>query len=240
MKTAHNIFCCVVLCLLALFIFPITTKADSTYETIQIEIPIDCREVDFSDNHIYRITIEAVTERAPLPNESTISICENEEGFFILNLNEPGTYIYRMYEPKGTEEYIEYCSHIYEATVFVEANENDELFSALSVTIDGNDTKTDELHFQDYVLSGGERKTLPSTTATTSLSTSETTTTSTTFTTAVTTSEITTSSTKSNPIVEFVDGVMTGDNMPIRLLVIIIAAATVLMISAMIFKKKED
>ena len=231
MSTIRRSFCCLAVCLLSFFVFPCCTAFAGFYEKEHLEIPVMCLDVEDIDDHIYNVTITTEDPLAPLPQSDTIQVNENGMGQFEIDIDEPGTFVYNIFETKGDEDDIEYEETVYTITVYVETNENDELLYSVSASVNGREVKSEEIQFQDKVMDGSDRK-KPRTTSTTSEAVTTTTTA------AVTTTEAT-STTKANPVVSFVGDVLTGDSFPAKLLCVIIIAALIVMVGAFALRKKN-
>lgn len=241
MSKARRAVCCLVVCLLSALFYPFCAISSKAYEKERIEIPVICLDVEELDEHIYDISIETEDPFAPVPLSDTLSISKNGTGYFEIEIDEPGTFVYNVYEHKGDEPDIEYEERAYTITLYVETNENDELLCAVSATINGTDVKSDEISFQDAVMEGSERK-KPRTTETTELTTTSssalttTTATATTTTTAVTTI-VTTK--KTNTIIENFEEILTGDSFPAKALCFVIIAALLAMAGTLVMKRKN-
>jgi len=242
MSKARRCFCCLAVCLLSLLFCPFCGLSAEAYEKERVEIPVICLDVEELDEHIYNISIETEDPFAPVPLSDTLSISKNGTGYFEIEIDEPGTFVYNVYEQKGDEPDIEYEERAYTITLYVETNENDELLCAVSATINGTDVKSDEISFQDAVMEGSERK-KPRTTETTELTTTSSSALTTTSATATTTATAVTTivtTKKTNTIIENFEEILTGDSFPAKALCCIIAAALLVMVGTLVLKKKKD
>lgn len=249
MSTIRRCFCCLAVCLLSFFVFPCCTAFAVTYEKEHLEIPVMCLDVEDIEDHVYIVKITTEDTLAPLPQTDTLYINQNGRGQFEIDIDQPGTFVYNIFETEGDEDDIEYEQTVYTVTVYVETNANDELLYSVSAAVNGMTVKSEEIQFQDKLMDNSERK-KPSTTTTTAPETTTTaaettnTTATTTTTTAVTTAASVTatetaSTTKANSIVSFVDDVLTGDSFPAKLLCIIIIAALIIMVGAFVLRKNN-
>lgn len=147
-KMLINAMLCIAL-LLAAFSAPVVTDA---YQTVQARIPINCLKVRGEGTHVYKIRIETDNNYAPVPASDLIEISEEGEGYFEIEITEPGTFRYRIFEEKGEDPDIEYDSNIYILTVFVENSGDDELIYSVSAAIDGKAGKTERIQFHNGVM----------------------------------------------------------------------------------------
>ena len=240
MSKACRCFCCLAVCLLSLLFCPFCGLSAEAYEKERVDIPVMCLDVEDLDEHIYNIVIDTEDPFAPVPLSDTLSINENGRGFFEIDIDEPGTFVYTVYEQKGDELDIDYEERVYTITLYVETNENDELLYAVSAAVDGVNVKSEEISFQDKVMEGSNRK-KPRTTETTTITTGVSSTGATTVTTLTTAdSETAVTTKKANTIVEHFEEIMTGDSFPAKALCCIIAAALLVMVGTLVLKKKKD
>lgn len=245
MVTAHRCFCCLAVCLLSLFVIPFCAVTARAYEKEHLEIPVMCLDVEDLDDHIYSIRITTEDPLAPVPLTDTLMINENGVGHFEIDIDEPGTFVYNVFEPQGDEDDIEYEQTVYTVTVYVETNENDELLYSMSSAVNGRNVKSEEIQFQDRLMDGSNRKkphtttlseTVTTTAPDTSASVSETTTATTVTTAAASTTAPTT---KADGIISYVGQVLTGDRFPAKTLCIVIAASLTVMVGAFALRKKN-
>ena len=239
MKTIQGFICLVIVCLLSFFALPLDSASASKYVTIEAEIPVSCLEIPDDDTHMYQIIIESENDISPEPRSNILEITENGTGKFEIDIDEPGTFIYIIYENPGNELNIQYDTNIYRVTVFVETDTDDTLNYAISAVIIGNDYKPDSITFQNSANYVTEPNTTTATTfLVTTLTEASTTVTSTVSTTAVTTTASATT-TKSNRIIEIVTTVMTGDTMPLKTIRFVIISALFIALLSLIFKKRS-
>ena len=226
-----------VICLITFLLFSPATMNAGAYVTVGAEIPVSCLEVADRSDHTYEIRIESENDDSPAPNSDTLSISENGLGYFEINITEPGTYRYRIYETAGNDPDIEYDSNIYSVVVFVENSNDDELIYTVTANAVGSDSKTKGIEFKNIVLSGSESVTTSTTTATTSSGTATSSAVSnTTTTTAVTTTKTSTDST----ITTIIENVLTGDTFPAHALRIGLLASVLTAIAAFLFKHRQS
>lgn len=243
MSKTRRYFCCLAVCLLSLFFVPLCALSAEAYEKVHLVIPVICLDVEDLDDHIYRIKITTDDPFAPAPLSDTLDIAQNGTGQFEIDIDEPGTFVYEIFEHEGDEPDIDYEPTVYTITVYVELGEDDELLYAMAAAVDGRDVKSEEIQFQDKLMEGSDRK-KPRTTETTTVTTASTTPTATTDTTTATTTTAATTTaaattTKANPIVSFVGDVLTGDSFPAKTLCVVILAALTAMVGALLLKKKS-
>ena len=245
MSTIRRCFCCLAVCLLSFFVFPCCTAFAGTYEKEHLEIPVMCLDVEDLEDHIYRVTITTEDPLAPLPQTDTLQINQNGRGQFEIDIDQPGTFVYNVFETEGDEDDIEYEQTVYTVTVYVETNANDELLYSVTAAVNGMPVKSEEIQFQDKLMDNSERKkprttetTAPETTTAAAAKTTSTATAAAT-TTASDAATVTASTTKANSVVSFVGDVLTGDSCPARLLCIVIAAALIIMVGAFALRKKN-
>ncbi|MBQ8133773.1 MAG: hypothetical protein IJ192_05155 [Clostridia bacterium] len=197
----------------------------SAYTAINVEIPVTCLEISDDYSYIYEIRIETENENAPAPNFDILEIKENGMGTFEINITEPGTFNYKIYENTGSVPNIRYDSNVYIVTVFVENDANGELTYSVTARINGNDNKIDGIKFENAIL---EESSTVLESSSTDLEESSTVTS--------TDSETTTSNNK-NSITKFI---LTGDSTPARVTGLTILSVVMIAISVFLFKRKES
>ncbi|MDO4864801.1 MAG: hypothetical protein Q4A05_11595 [Ruminococcus sp.] len=238
MSKTRRFCCCLAVCLLSLFFVPLCALSAEAYERVHLVIPVICLDVEDLDDHIYRIKITTDDPFAPAPLSDTLDIAQNGTGQFEIDIDEPGTFVYEVFAPKGDEPDIDYEPTVYTITVYVELGEDDELLYAMAAAVDGRDVKSEEIQFQGKLMDGSDRK-KPRTTETATVTTISAVSTTTTMTTTAAATTAATTTTKANPIVSFVGDVLTGDSFPAKALCVVILAALAAMVGALLLKKKS-
>ena len=244
MKIAQRVSSAIAVCLLSIILFFVGSFKAFAYTTIGAEIPVNCLGVSDDNTHIYTIKIESENDNSPAPNSDTLEISENGTGRFEINISEPGTYNYKIYEIAGDNTNIEYDSNIYHVTLFVENSTEDELIYTVIATIVGKDGKPEKIDFEDAVLSDNDSQTtttIITTTVPDTTTVTETTADSTPQTTAVTTTVTTTSiSDTDNPFTGFIDSVLTGDSFPVHAVRMVMLSSIMIAISTFLFKRDNN
>ena len=142
-------------CLLSLLYALSGGTGASAYDTVKAVIPVNCQDVSAADSHVYEICIESENNLAPVPVSDTLKIEENGTGYFELNITEPGTFVYQIYEVAGSDSNVRYDSMIYEVTLFVENTTDDALAYAIYAKEAGKDSKAEKLQFHNVLTSEG-------------------------------------------------------------------------------------
>ena len=195
----------------------------SAYETVNAGIPVFCHELTAGEQHSYDIIIEPADASLPMPESSIITVDSGENAVFSIDISEPGTYDYRVYERPGTDERVEYDDTVYLVSIFAENDNSGGLRTAVSAKDEKTRLKVRDIEFID---SAGEQTTTASTTAQTSTQTAG----------ASTTQPVTTT-TRKTTIIETITDIMTGDTMPVGLLCCVMAFAAFIAASA---RRKKD
>lgn len=252
MRKIRSLICLMAVCLLSCFVFPFMGIRALAYVTLEAEIPVTCLEIPDGMTHTYTIIIESENEISPVPKSDTLAITENGTGKFEIDIDEPGTFVYKVYEKEGNEPDIKYDQNIYSVTVFVEDVSENTLKYAVVAKIEGKDGKPDSIEFKNAV----EAETVIVTTMTTDFVPTETTVTATTTdsssdtstddskstTTVTTTSDVTTSKTDhtDKPITGFIDSVLTGDSFPAHAIRMTMLSSILIAISTFLFKRDNN
>lgn len=195
----------------------------SAYETVNAGIPVFCHELTAGEQHSYDIIIEPADASLPMPESSIITVDSGENALFSIDISEPGTYDYRVYERPGTDERVEYDDTVYLVSIFAENDDSGGLRTAVSAKDEKTGLKVRDIEFID---SAEEQTTTASTTAQTSTQTAG----------ASTTQPVTTT-TRKTTIIETITDIMTGDTMPVGLLCCVMAFAAFIAASA---RRKKD
>lgn len=119
--------CFNILCILSFYFFSFLDIKVVAYETIEAIIPVSCLEILDGETHIYEIVIETENDISPQPKSNTLTIMDNGTGEFTIEITEPGTYVYKIYEKSGVNTNIIYDDTVYYVTVFVTNTEEDNL-----------------------------------------------------------------------------------------------------------------
>ena len=103
------------LCAVLLFIvFPVA--AEFMYTPLKVEIPVSLERAGIANEKDYEIVIEPDTKGSPMPDQDSITFLSGTRTFSI-EVNEPGTYEYRIYERAGSNNKIIYDSTLYTVTL---------------------------------------------------------------------------------------------------------------------------
>lgn len=148
-KLSHA--CLNILCILFFCFFSFIGIKIEAYSTIEAIIPVSCLDILDSDQHIYQIAIESEDDTAPQPKSNILTVTDDGMGEFIIEITEPGTYLYKIYEKLGTDEDITYDNTIYDVTLFVINDNKNGLIYSVSVNISGNSSKSDRVFFKDII-----------------------------------------------------------------------------------------
>ncbi len=123
--------------------------AESNYLPIDAVIEFVCLEAQNAKDTTYNICIKTDEANAPLPKDDKVLINSSGQGKFQIELNEPGTYVYTVYQEKGSDQDIQYDDTMYDIYVYVTNNENDQLVYTVSVTYADTDQKPVSVDFKN-------------------------------------------------------------------------------------------
>ena len=126
------------------FIFSLGVTKVRAYVTIGAEIPVNCKKITDNNTHVYKIGIKAENNDSPAPNSDLLEVSENGMGRFEININEPGTFRYRIFEIPGSDPEFVYDNNIYDVVVYVENAADDGLTYSVVAHSSGRDTKPAE------------------------------------------------------------------------------------------------
>lgn len=132
----------------ALFvIFPVCVEASTSYTPVSAQIPFQCRKPDIDREMPYTIILDTVSTNAPQPKASKLSLIGGQNGNFEINVTEPGTYIYRIAQKKGSVEKAVYDEKEYDVYLYVTNDDSKELAYTLSVVERNTANKPDDIVF---------------------------------------------------------------------------------------------
>ena len=210
------------ICLLSLFVLLSAAQNVSAYEALRVAVPVNCLSVYGNGTHTYELKIE--TESSPEPVVDTLTVTEDSTGAFEIDLTEPGTYHYSVYEAAGGDTAVKYDSTRYDIVIFAEDSGSGGLRSSMTACISGSDSKAESISFRDTVLSGTVTTAPPVTTAV--------------RTTAAVT--VTAAASAKEHKTDIIDSILTGDSFPahaIRLAMLISAMAAIF---TFLFRHKQS
>ncbi|MCR5103786.1 MAG: hypothetical protein K6B68_04955 [Eubacterium sp.] len=129
--------------------------AQSEYTPIDAIIPFTCTKIEGRDNtsgsSTYKIKIKADNTDIPSPDRDEVIVDESGKGQFKIRINEPGTYVYRVFQEPGEDDKVKYDTTKYDIYVFVTTGKDGSLLYSVSVNIADTDKKPDKLEFKNVV-----------------------------------------------------------------------------------------
>ena len=239
MRKIRSFICLMAVCLLSCFVFPFMGIRALAYVTLEAEIPVTCLEIPDGMTHTYTIIIESENEISPVPKSDTLEITENGTGKFEIDIDEPGTFVYKVYEKEGNEPDIKYDKNVYSVTVFVEDVSDSTLKYAVVAKSEGKDEKPDKIEFENDYLGTFDSDTTSESTDTTS-STTDSSSRTTETTTSKTDDTSSTNDNNGNPFTGFIDDVLTGSSVPARAVRATMFFSILIAISTFLFKRDNN
>ena len=141
-----------------------TAHAELVYEPVDAVIPFECVNAKGIENATFNIQLKAEDTGAPVPKDTLITLNKAGQGEFRITIEEPGTYVYRVYQEKGSDSGVKYDDTQYDVHVCVMNGEDDKLIYTVSVNYADTDVKPTKLGFENTVASASRT---PSTEGTT-------------------------------------------------------------------------
>ncbi len=141
MKILFSAFCTLFLLL------SFSVSAKEVYTPIQAQIPVYCEEISGEETATYTIKMENPDSRAPKPDKDSITVKGAQTAFFVLNVTEPGTFVYKVYQGKGSDKNIQYDEKVYDVYLCVLNDDNNNLIYTISVTLSGTSEKPEKIEF---------------------------------------------------------------------------------------------
>ena len=103
---------------LLFFVFPV--RAGFTNTPVTAYIPVVCEKVkNVSGDSKYEVVIEKMSDDAPMPAKDVYTVSGSGKLNIEIEMDEPGTYQYKIYERKGKNKKITYDDTVYTVTLFV-------------------------------------------------------------------------------------------------------------------------
>ena len=108
-----------------------------------------CVKMPEWEDYTYQVVIEPQNDTSPMPKATLLEILNHHTDAFEIEISEPGTFSYQIYEKTGDYLDVQYDSRIYHITVFVTQDDNDHLQYSVTVSETETDSKADSVQFQD-------------------------------------------------------------------------------------------
>ena len=165
----HEIFARITALMLAVsavllfFVFPVRAEFKNT--PIMAYIPVVCEKVkNATGDNKYEVVIEKMDGGAPMPESDVMIISGSGQRNIEIEVNEPGTYQYKVYERAGKNKKIVYDNTEYTVTLFV-TQDDDGILDCQVILSKGGLVKPTEIKFankaskkSDSVIATGESR----------------------------------------------------------------------------------
>ena len=135
-----------------------TAKAEGVYTPVNAVIHFTCLKPRDLKDTTYSICIKTENSAAPLPQKDTVLINKSGEGSFKIEITEPGTFVYRVYQEKGNDKDVKYDDTQYDIYVYVTSDEKDRLSYMVSVNYADTDVKPISVSFENESANGSPNK----------------------------------------------------------------------------------
>lgn len=139
-----------ILCVLLLFSFSTGVFAGGYYKPVEAVIEVFC--ISISEAGFNEIVIEAEDDFAPMPEQNKIAVENGGTGEFRIEISEPGTYKYVVYELDSHGEKITDEDNIYYVSLFVLQSDEGELDCTVTAETSDETEKPEILQF--YYIEG--------------------------------------------------------------------------------------
>lgn len=133
----NRIYAVFMVSLLIVFMAFSYTRADFSYTSLRCDIPFTCTRADVTGDNTYDVVIESLTSNNPMPANTVITLQDGGTGSFSIEITEPGTYTYKIYQRSGTNSEIVYDDTTYNVTLFVTTDEAGNLECRVILSKDG-------------------------------------------------------------------------------------------------------
>ena len=139
------------LCFLYAFLTLSAPVSAKNYTPVTAEIPVYCEKVVNDPSATYLIRLELTKAGDPAPSETVLTVKSDQTGVFSIPVTEPGTYVYRIYQSKGTVANMKYDEEQYDVYLCVVNDSQCNLSYTLSVTAAASSTKPDKVKFTNIL-----------------------------------------------------------------------------------------
>lgn len=136
-----------------LFCMPLGIHAEGKYKTITASVPVSFIAPDRGDNAC--ITYMETVNNSPEPVVNPVGFIGSGSDEFNINIGEPGTYRYTVYQKSGTDSNVIYDDTVYSVIVYVTADTGDTLKYAVTATASNTGKKPDSIDFQNVLKNSG-------------------------------------------------------------------------------------
>lgn len=120
--------------------------ADANYAAFTATVPVSFESTKSTDKCS---VIMETKNNSPAPYESEITIPANGEEAFKIDISEPGTYRYTVYEKPSSDSSVIYDDTVYTVTVFVTVNTDNTLKYAVVAASNKSMEKPDKIGFEN-------------------------------------------------------------------------------------------
>ncbi|MBP5491323.1 MAG: hypothetical protein J6Y08_00580 [Clostridiales bacterium] len=122
---------------MVLFIYFSPVHAAFEYKPIVAEVPFSCIGAEISEGVSYEFVMEPLDSKSPAPRQKSIVIDGSGTKSFFIDITEPGTYQYKLYEIPGDNDKVIYDETVYQVTLFVTNNDANELEYKVVLALEG-------------------------------------------------------------------------------------------------------
>ncbi len=130
--------------LVLLFCLPTGAFAEGLYTKLTASVPVSFMSA--SGQNGCTAVMETING-SPEPHQSEITLSSSGTDEFKIDVTEPGTYRYKVYERAGTDSSVKYDDTVYTVTLFVTTSTDTTLKYAVVAATDKSDEKPDKVEF---------------------------------------------------------------------------------------------
>ena len=138
------------------FGFYVPVHAEEGYDKLKVKIPFYCDTVDNNPDMIYVIHLQGLGENLPQPMKDSLQVKGGESGVFVIEITEPGTFVYRMTQTKGTQANMVYDDKKYDAYIYVTNAGGSKLDYTVSITLADSSEKPESVDYHNHPDESGD------------------------------------------------------------------------------------
>ena len=142
-----------VICMI-FFLFDSVPVSALDYDTVYVNIPVYGEWLTVkkaTPSYSYKIVMRPVSDMAPEPQKGTLVLYEGGSVSFSVPVDQPGTFVYKVYETDTQHENIDADESVYDVMIYSEAAGGTSLITAVTIRR-GAFEKPEQMKFDDDII----------------------------------------------------------------------------------------
>lgn len=125
-------------------------RAEFEYQPVKAEVPFNCTMTG-SIESTFEFVMEATGNDCPKPQQDVVTVNGSGTANFVISIDEPGTYQYKVYERAGNNDKIIYDETVFFVTLFVTTDDKGTLDYQVILAKEGNVKPTEVAFVNDAI-----------------------------------------------------------------------------------------